>query len=92
MLLMSLPSSNVTVVSFSAHIFADLLGLPDIPVKALRRAKKIFFLVLIFAFPTTVAYGIQLYAQHESAVIQHQLKGVLDRAMATRELNLLVHP
>lgn len=89
---MSAPSGNVTVMSFLAHIIADLLELPDIPVKALRQAKKVFFLVMIFAFPSTVAYGIQLYAQHETAVIQHQLKSVLDRAMAPRASNLLVHP
>lgn len=89
---MSVPSGNVTVMSFFAHIIADLFELPDIPVKALRQAKKVFFLVMIFAFPSTVAYGIQLYAQHETAVIQHQLKGVLDRAMAPRASNSLVHP
>lgn len=89
---MPVPSGNVTAMSFFAHIIADLLELPDIPLKALRQAKKVFFLVMMFAFPATFVYGIQLFIEHESAVMQHELKGVFDRAMAIPASHSLVHP
>ncbi len=72
-------------MSFLAHLIADLLDLPAIPIKILREGRRIFFLIMLFVSPATVAYGIQLYAQHESVVMQHQLQGVIDRAMENQK-------
>jgi|GEM_PF-4697535 len=79
-------------MSFFAHIIADLLELPEVPLKALRQAKKVFFLVMIFAIPATFICGVQLHVHHETAVMQHELKGILDHTMPTPASHSLVHP
>lgn len=59
-------------MSFGAQLIARVLGLPDIPMRAVRRTIGLFLLAMAIAMPVTFRHGIELYANQESQRIVKQ--------------------
>lgn len=56
-------------MSFGAELVAQVLGLPDIPVRIVRKVIAGFIVVMALSMPITFGHGIELYAQREAAQI-----------------------
>ena len=59
-------------MSFGAELVARVLGLPEIPDRAVRRIIGYFLMTMALVMPITFRHGLELYAQRESQVIIHR--------------------
>jgi hypothetical protein len=60
-------------MSFGAELVARVLGLPEVPVRAVQRGIWLFLIVMIVAMPITFRHGLTLFAQQRAEQIEHQI-------------------
>jgi hypothetical protein len=60
-------------MSFGAQLVAWVLGLPEVPVRLVRRLIAGFLIAMMVAMPITFRHGIELFAQREAQQWAHKL-------------------
>ena len=59
-------------MSFGAELIARVLGLPEVPVRAVQRTTSLFLIAMALSMPITFRHGLELFAQQKAQEIEHQ--------------------